>query len=304
MRMRIIALCLLFALLLPGLCACRDASVEEKKEVETLDIYASCFPIYAIAERLTRGVPDLRLHCLMQPQDGSLRSYELSNWDAALLSKADAVLMGGDGFESFASLLNGAGESGPAVVQLFADVELKTTQNNYVYMFTSGMEDLSQRITESLAILDPRYGDTYRKNLHELLKELTGYEELQKSVRAVTEGRSVIVMNEALVNVADDYGFETVLCMERESGEALYDEALEACINSLTASGCRTILIEKQCPAALHKALEKVGFALVLLDTLSTGRSAEGFDGMLSRLTYNAQALEKAFETEKEETVK
>ena len=38
--------------------------------VEELNVYATFYPLYAIAEMILEDVPDARLNCLVQPQDG------------------------------------------------------------------------------------------------------------------------------------------------------------------------------------------------------------------------------------------
>ena len=64
-------------------------------ENESISIYATFWPIYALSDAVMRDIPDAQLKLLAQPQDGCLRDYQLSDWDAALLSAdADAILMG------------------------------------------------------------------------------------------------------------------------------------------------------------------------------------------------------------------
>ena len=60
----------------------------------------------------------------MQPQDGCLRDYALSDWDLYLLSGADMVIAGGRGLESFESTLQSLGASGPVVALTLYNTEL------------------------------------------------------------------------------------------------------------------------------------------------------------------------------------
>ena len=132
---------------------------------EPLTVYATFYPVYALVEPLTEGVPDLTLKCLVQPQDGCLRSYSLSDWDLYLLASADAVIAGGRGLESFESMLFGMGEKGPAVSALLYNLELQnstreshdasqedshlTGPNPHLYMSVDG----AKRIVESAAAM-------------------------------------------------------------------------------------------------------------------------------------------------------
>ena len=118
-RFAIIALILIISVALSGW----HRLVEP--EYKSISVYATFWPVYALSNAVMKDVPDARLRLLVQPQDGCLRDYALSDWDAAILSRsADAVLMGGRGLESFESALFGWGESGPAVSAVLYNLEL------------------------------------------------------------------------------------------------------------------------------------------------------------------------------------
>ena len=76
-------------------------------EPEPQTVYASFYPVYALAAGICKNVPGLTLSCLTQPQDGCIRSYSLSDWDAALLSGADLLIINGRGLENWESALEG-----------------------------------------------------------------------------------------------------------------------------------------------------------------------------------------------------
>ena len=79
---------------------------------DAISLYATFYPIYALAQMVLQDVPDLTLNCLVQPQDGCLRAYSLSDWDLYLLAySADGVIMGGCGLESFEDTLTALGQS-------------------------------------------------------------------------------------------------------------------------------------------------------------------------------------------------
>ncbi len=70
------------------------------------------FRVYALSAPILSGAPGITLKCLVQPQDGCLRNYELSDWDAALLGSADAAILSGRGLESFESGIFGGRSRG------------------------------------------------------------------------------------------------------------------------------------------------------------------------------------------------
>ena len=310
-----IALLLCMCLMACALSGCgQNAAKEEASpEKEALSVYATFYPIYALTVLITDGIPDFQMNCLVQPMDGCLRSYSLSDWDLALLTRsANAVIAGGRGLEGFESTLYALGEDGPAIVSTLYNLELATVEpanetgeeshwtdeNPHIYMTIDGAIAIAERIAANLTVLDPKYGDLYAENLENAKNRL---ESLRKEMHDLTgdlHGQKAIVMNEALVYAAQEYGLDVELYYARESGEALYDRELEDCIELLSACDARVILMEKQVPEALRRALEEAGFRVAALDVLSTRHASEGAEGYFEAQMANARALAAAFAEE------
>ena len=311
-----IALLLGMCLLAAALSGCGlHAEEEVPQEPEALNVYATFYPIYALTALVADGVPDLQINCLVQPMDGCLRSYSLSDWDLALLARsADAVIAGGRGLEAFESTLYALGENGPAVTSVLYNLELATVkpanetgeeshwtdENPHIYMTIDGAIAIAERIAANLAVLDPKYGDLYDKNLQEAQNRLESLRIEMHEVAGGLQGQKVIVLNEALVYAAQEYGLDVELYYARESGEGIYDRDLEACIELLSTCDARVILLEKQAPEALRRALEEAGFRVAALDVLSTRRASEGAEGYFEAQLANARALAAAFSEELE----
>ena len=313
---KLVALILGACLLSGALTGCHlHAREEASPEPEALSVYATFYPLYALTAMIADGVPDLQVNCLAQPMDGCLRSYSISDWDLALLMQsADAVISGGRGLEVFESKLYALGEDGPAIVSVLYNLELAavkpdnetgedshwTDENPHIYMSIDGAIEIAQRIAANLTVLDPEYTDLYAENLENAKNRLESLRNDMHSLTSDLQGRMVIVMNEALVYVAQEYGLNVELCYARESGEGLYDRELEDCIELLSASDARVILLEKQAPETLCRALEEAGFRVAALDVLSTRRAGEGADGYFQAQMANASALAAAFSGEME----
>ena len=281
---------------------------------KNLTVYATFYPIYALVEALTGDVPDLTLHCLVQPQDGCLRDYALSDWDLSLLSSADAVFAGGRGLESFESTLFGFGEKGPAVSALLYNLELEGAApanhveseqeshlagpNPHLYMSVEGAEEIIESAAAMLQTLDPGYAQSYIDHETKALEALDSLGAQAKAIAGDLKGQRVILMNEALIYVARDYGLEIAGQFDRESGEALFDRDLDACLEQLSQYGANVVLIERQAPKALVDALRDSGYSVGLIDILSTHREAEGFDGYIQAQLNNARAIRRAFDGE------
>ena len=293
-------LCLLLA-------GCGSEPAEDAPE--EISVYATFYPIYAAAAMITENVPDLRLNCLVQPQDGCLRSYMLSDWDAALLGSADALIAGGQGLESFEAALHLLGEDELAVAEVFYNMELFEQRaengdsdgdshwldaNPHIYMSMEGMIEIVGRTAQSMAMLDPRYEEMYLQNLERAEGRLKALREEIKTEVGKFSGHKVAVLNEALVYAARDYGLDA-LCWERESGESMDETALAELLTALKEREIRVVLIERQAPQSLVEALEGAGIAVAALDVLSTRRADEGYEGYFAAQRANAAAVREAY---------
>lgn len=308
MRARWVAALLLLALLLSG---CHPLVEDAPKH---LTVYATFYPIYALTGAVTRDVPDLTLNCLVQPQDGCLRSYALSDWDIYLLANADAVIAGGRGLESFEKTLFGLGERGPAVSALLYNLDLinnTTTRhtdgeteshldgpNPHLYMSIDGAKQIVESAAAMMQTLDPGYDSRYIENAEKACAALDALKAQTREITGDLTGRRVILMNEALPYVARDYGLEIAGQFDRESGVALDEGEIDACLEQLSGWEAEVVLIERQAPSSLVEALEENGYSVARMDILSTRRADEGFDGYIQAQTNNARAIRRAFDGE------
>lgn len=302
-----IALLIVICLAIPG---CRRVVPAEDEE---LSVYATAYPIYALANAVLKDVPNVQLRCLTQPQDGCLRSYQLSDWDLALIQASDAVIAGGRGLEFYESTLFGLGDGGPAVAAALYNLPLYNASqshtggdseshlegpNPHLYMSIGGAGMIVESIAASMQALDPDYADQYAKNAAEAVDALNALAEELRAENAELSGQPVILMNEALIYVAQDYELTVAEWIDRESGVAFYDAELENCLAKLRASGAGVILIEEQAPSGFVQALEDAGFAVAKIDILSTRREDAGFETYQQVQRDNAAAIRTAFQRE------
>lgn len=303
------AACLLCLILLFSACAKKETAAPENDE---LHIYASFYPIYAITEELMKDIPDAQLHCLVQPQDGCLRDYQLSDWDLALIEKsADMIIIGGRGLESFENILYSLGEGGPAVAAVLYNKELASGTgeladegqenhwngaNPHLFMDPEGGILIAESIAAQLSVADPANSEIYMRNLAETENKLRSVSEEYKQYLSEFSGKKVILMNEAAVYIAQAYNLDAERCILRDSGEAYFDYELQKMLLELKECESRIILIEKQAPERFCEALEAAGFTLAKIDTMSAKRPEEGFEGYLEALRKNAVLVKAAFE--------
>lgn len=284
--------------------------VEEEQIPDSYSIYASFVPAYMLSDLIiNENIPGMELHLLVQPQDGCMRNYMLSDWDAYIAMDADAVILIGNGLESFESALVSMGEDGPSVISASSSLVLDTSgaeetqeshlngANPWLFLSCEGGLALTEAITANMIALDPDYEAEYIGNLK---KAFDQFEALQTEITQIRQRidlkKSVALAHEGLIYVANDFDLNVVTRIDRESGEYPDDFRLDEILEQLAASGAEVVMIEKQAPDLLVKALKARGYEVVLIDTLSTGKALNGSEAYFERMLENARLIEKTFQ--------
>lgn len=81
------------------LTACSPQRTET--EEEKLTVVSSFYPVYLLAQEITKGVEGIQLLNMAQPQTGCLHDYELTIADMKILEQADVLVINGGGMENF-----------------------------------------------------------------------------------------------------------------------------------------------------------------------------------------------------------
>ena len=287
----------------------------DDEEIPHQTVYASFYPIYALSEMILKDVPEMELHQLVQPQNGCLRNYELSDWDLYQLAyNADAVIIGGRGLEQFASSLESMGSSGPALVQLFQNQTLDNNgdtasdedashladENPHLYLSVRALPEILEALCAYMTALDPAFGDVYASNLETALERVDALIAEYDDAMAHMDLRApVALLNEALIYPANDLGLNVACRIDRESATELAGTEWTDALSAMQAVGAQIALIEKQAPDALIRKLNAEGICAVQLDILSTGREDMGSDGYFEAMSGNLDVLRKCFSENK-----
>ena len=300
----------LAAIALAGILMLTGCSPQIAESPQTLSVYATFYPIYALADLIVGDVPGVELHCLVQPQDGCLRDYEISDWDVSLLSaSADLIIAGGQGLESFegtlraladqASILYVEALAGWERIQEDEETDEESSHfdgpNPHLYMSVDGAMAIVENIADAMILLDAERADAYRENLETALSRLEALKAECYPQTLSESGRKVSVLNEALLYTAQDCGLEVAATAVRESGERFYDSQLEQCLELLQEGGAEVVLIERQAPKPFVEDLEAAGFIVAQLDVMSTRGEEDGAEGYFEAQRANARALAEAF---------
>lgn len=296
---RLAALGLVLLMLLLSGC---HSLMEGEDALERKYITTTFYPLYALALNITQDVPALSLSCLTQPQDGCIRSYELSDWDYSLLMNQDAVILGGHGLESFESSLAQLSNQ-PILLTALEGVHLREEtagnsddentshflgENPWAFLSVAGAMEMSSVIAAEMAEIDELFAERYHENLEEYLARLETLISQMSDIIAPAPYRPVAVLHEGLTYFAQQFSLEISLVYPRESGSDAIDNDLEALLEALAESGAEVVFIEEQAPAHLVQALEAAGYPVARIDTL-TAHMADG-----DTQTYERVMLENA----------
>lgn len=282
------------------LCGCRSMVPERSERL----IYATFYPIYALALPILEGAPDLTLKCLVQPQDGCPRAYQLSEWDLALLAQADAAIEGGRGLENFT--LSGGNLAVIAAMDNLAllgegasagdgeEADHFAGENPWLFLSVEGAGQIAESIAAGMMALDPAYEGLYAENLAAVEAGLDALKAEMRAEVGEPSRKRVALLHEGLGYLADELGLSVVATLRREPGEALYGDELEDFIAALRDSGAQVALVERQAPQTLCRAIEAAGLTIAKIDTLTTGFAADPqayFQAMRGNARAIAQAL-------------
>ena len=290
----------LFALPLSG---CNRLVPEEVNPAQT--VYASFPPVYALSQPILSGAPGITLKCLVQPQDGCPRSYALSDWDEALLSGADAVILFGRGFESFETQLS---QGNIAAVGAMNGLTLINNgslapegdeadhfddENPWAYLSVERAREICGVITAGMIALDPAYEELYEEKFDHFDADLEALQTRMEEAILAAPALNVAVAHEGLFYLADDLGLSVAAVVRREPGSELTGSEREASIQALRDGDAKVVLIERHAPRSLRDALEAAGFQLALIDTLATRAVPSGAD-YTKAMEQNARSIADA----------
>lgn len=284
--------------------------MEGEDALQTKYVTATFYPLYSLAVNIVKDVPALSLSCLTQPQDGCIRSYELSDWDYSTLLAQDAVIFGGRGLESFEGTIAQLTE-GPILLSALEGAHLRSEdsgdsddentahfvgENPWTFMSVAGAMEISIAVAGDMAVIDETFAEKYHENLTEYLARLEALIGQMSDLIAKAPYRKVAVLHEGLTYFAEQFSLPIACVYPREPGSDLVDNDLEALLETLAESGAEAVLLEKQAPDALVKALEEAGYPVARLDTL-TAHMADGDTGTYERVMLeNAEAAREALE--------
>lgn len=261
-----------------------------------VEVAAAFYPLQYVAERVTgdRAQVDVLTAPGGEPHDTALSVKE-----AALVARADVIVMAGGLQPAVDDAVSGAAEdatvvdaSGPDFVEQHAPTI--RPDDPHFWLDPLLMADLGDAVAEALVDADPAHADAYRDNAAELRAELRQLDRAYEEGLADCERRTVVVSHDAF-GYLDRYGLEFAPIAGLSPGAEPTPADLARLQDLIRREGITTVFSERLVSPRLAQSLaDDLGIDTAVLDPIE-GLSEETADeDYLSLMRTNLAALREA----------
>ena len=263
-------LSLLIAIMLSG---CFSAAKRPKDKV----VFVSILPLKYFADKI---VGDLYRVEVTVPPGAGPETYSPTPKQMMMLGEASAYFS--IGYLSFEQTLIENFKSTNPDLQVFAtskridlikdetrhgDHEHLLGVDPHIWSSPKTARLIAQNIFDGMIIIDPSNGDTYKKNLNNLLIEIGKVDSTVTSLISKTASKKFIIFHPALGYFARDYGFEQ-LSIEFE-GKVPSPKHLQTVIETAKSENIKFILIQKEFDKENAEIIAKeTGSKIIQIDPL------------------------------------
>ncbi|MBR5533859.1 MAG: zinc ABC transporter substrate-binding protein [Ruminiclostridium sp.] len=299
------------------LTACGPAPLEASNN-DDFNLVTTTYPVYLLAQEVTRGVEGVTVTCMINQGIGCLHDYTLSIHDMKILDRADLLALNGAGLED--SMADAIAAAGCPQIDCSQGIELLEAchehdhshgeeeteeadghhheHDNHIWMDPLRASQMLENLAEGLAQADPANAQTYRDNAQAAQVLLAqGHEEVVHLLSNL-DCRELITFHDGFAYFADTFGLTILRSIEEESGseasahevveilEAIEHHALPAIFTEVNGGTATAEMIQREC-----------GIPIYALDMMMSGPT-EGNVGVqtyLDRIIQNAETLQEAY---------
>ncbi len=263
---------------------------------QELTVVTSFYPMYIAAMNVIGDTEGVRLSNLSEPQTGCLHDFQLTPEDMKLLSGADIFIINGGGLESFMEDI-AADYPKLSVIEAGKDLAIlpgEGGENAHVWMSVSAYRKQVAAIAEMLSELDPAHEAQYARNADNYQKKLAALEKRQEALAKQIKGTPVVLLHDAFVYLADDYGLAVSAEMNLDEERQISAGEAAEMLAQIRADGVQQVLAEESYGKDLGEMLEtEAGVQVLYLDVLNRG--VYDADSYLDGMQRNITLLEEAF---------
>ncbi len=260
--------------------SCGEAQKAEDSEI---NVTASFYPIYILAENVIGNTDGINLQNMAQPQTGCLHDYQLSTGDMKKLDTTDIFLINGGGMESF---LDNA-------LELFPQLNIVDTSKGTVSLENDGHEHeeegedehshnheenshfwilpqnaavQAENICEALSEVCPDKADEFRENTDSFIESLNDIETFDGN------GMKVCIFNEAFAYLHLSYGLDVRLCVEMDENQTPSAKEMAEIITAVKEENISLLIAADDASKAIADTVARETDAkVIVLDPVLTG---------------------------------
>lgn len=276
---------------------------------EDIVIVTSFYPMYIATQNIVEGLEDIPekddksgicLKNLSEPQTGCLHDFQLTPEDMKLLSTADIFVINGGGIETFIedvakaypnlTIIN-ACENLSLIEEHDADEEEHEEaheeheeahthgevhehgeENAHAWMsvacYRKQVDTIAAHLEEEL----PQFADTFQNNALQYDTKLKELQKQQEEIKAITQGKSVILFHEAYAYVAQEYGMQVSYVMDLDEERQVSAGEVADVLNAIDKDNVSMILAEELYGKDMGNTIQKEKeVEVVYLNALNRG---------------------------------
>lgn len=248
-----------------------------------IEVVASCYPVYNLAEHLLNGIGDFNISNLTSnylQSHSCLHDYSLTPDNARKIEEASVFVMNGAGFESFVENINSRNLN---IIDLSRKLEVESDNpflwmsvDNYINQLTFLSEELCKFFAKYKNSINNSF-QSYKKRLQSLVGK--GGDKLGKF-----EGLKIAVSSNKFDYFLKNFGLIPLKLIDGHSHESsLSSEEVSKAVDTIRQSNVSFFISDKNDPK--YEIIEREsGCKAILLDTLDYSNGSDYVDRMYENL--------------------
>lgn len=299
--------------------------VSGTKNIENghIKVLTSFYPMYLLAQEVTKGVDGIDLYNMAQPQTGCLHDYTLSTGDMQKLQEADILLVNGGGMEGF---LDQALEQFPdlVVVDTSEGIDLLPSEqihhheeehehehqedmesckdaecgNSHIWLSLGRVQKQVNNIALGLAEVIPEEKEIINNNAEVLMQQVTALqEEAEINHGKEYEGINVAVFHEGFEYLTEPFHMNACVQIFMDENEEPSAKELAAAVDEIRSEKVQFYLVAEDAGKKYAEVLAKeCGGQIIVLNPM-TGKTGDQESYILA-MKDNVQEIKRFLEGE------
>lgn len=268
---------------------------KNNEESNNFKIVTSFYPIYIIAENLTKGASNIELSNMAELNGGCLHDYTLSTSDVKKLEDADVFIENGVGIENFTDKL----------LQIYSDLKIIDSsieltdiiksgeeENGHTWMGIENYKKQTLNIANELSKYNPENAEIYTKNANEYMEKIEKINKKYKEQLSNLSGEKAICLNEAFEYLGRDLNLDMIMVETDHEESTLSADKLKSLIEQAKENNIKMIIIgEDDNTQNAETISSETGAKIYKLKTGMSGNYSE--NSYIEDLEYNLEQLSK-----------